>query len=89
MTHGSDVPAMCALCRAFARFKLRVADSKETPDPSGEREELFTTGCWIIAALERISPCGAHRKTLCEARSLAEELTRLVEEEKEGSWTRE
>jgi hypothetical protein len=88
MTHDSNAPGICALCRAFGRFKLRVADIKETPDPSGEREELFTTGCWIIVALERTRQCPAHLRTLRSAKRLAEELARLVEEEKEGRWIR-
>jgi hypothetical protein len=89
MTHREDVSGMCPLCRAFGRFKVRVAQLEETPSRCGEVERLFTTGCWIVAALERTSPCGAHRKTLCEAQTLAEDLARLVEEEKEASWIRE
>lgn len=89
MTHRQDASSICPLCRAFGRFKVRVAQLEKMPYRCGEVDRLFTTGCWIVAALERTSPCGAHRKTLCEARSLAAELAVLVEEEKEESWIRE
>ena len=74
---------LCPLCRAFPRFARRVTGFKQTPD-STEWQKLFTTDCWIIAALERTHPCRAHRKTLREARGLAEELARLVYEAKEA-----
>lgn len=71
---------LCPLCRAFPRFSLRVATLKECRDRAAEREKLFTTGCWIIAALERTHPCAAHPRTLGLAGRLAEELAALVEE---------
>jgi hypothetical protein len=70
---------LCPLCRAFPRFELRVSHPDDTP--ATERDKLFTTACWIIAALERTRPCGAHPRTLRRAHRLAEALTHLIEED--------
>jgi hypothetical protein len=69
---------LCPLCRAFPRFESRVAQREECS--ATEREALFTTACWIIAALERTRPCMAHPRTLRRAKRLAETLVGLIEE---------
>lgn len=86
MTHRDNASGICPICRAFGRFKVRVAQIEEPPSRSGEVDRLFTRGCWIVAALERTHPCRAHRKTLREARSLAKELARPVEAAEKPSW---
>jgi hypothetical protein len=68
----------CPLCRAFPRFMLRVAELHDSS--AAQREKLFTTACWIIAALERTRPCAAHPRILRRTKRLAEMLVGLIEE---------
>lgn len=69
---------LCPLCRAFPRFELRVAE--RNVGSAAERDQLLTTACWIIAALERTRPCAAHPHTLHQARLLTEALVGLIQE---------
>jgi hypothetical protein len=69
---------LCPLCRAFLRFESRATQREECS--ATERDALFTTACWIVAALERTHPCAAHPRTLGLASRLADELAALVEE---------
>lgn len=73
---------LCPLCRAFPRFKDQAARLDE------ERDKLFATGCWLVAALECTHPCSAHGSTLRLARSLLDDLSRLADDEKETRWIR-
>ena len=68
----------CPLCRAFPRFALRVAELWDSS--AAELDKIFTTACWIIAALERTRPCAAHSRTLRRAKRLTETLVGLIEE---------
>jgi len=69
---------LCPLCRAFPRFESRVTTCEE--GSSAEMDKLFTTACWIIAALERTRPCAAHPRILRRTKRLAEMLVGLIEE---------
>jgi len=69
---------LCPLCRAFRRFESRATACEE--DSTAGLDKLFTTACWIIAALDRTLPCVAHPRTLRRAKRLADTLVGLIEE---------
>ena len=69
---------LCPLCRAFPRFESRVTTCEE--GSAAEMDKLFTTACWIIAALEHTRRCAAHPRILRRAKRHTETLVALIEE---------